>query len=128
MDITTDELGSLLRRNDRIFLRLPIVRNGTFIIEKTIAFLKELENAVNDIDIIVYSKFQLTHLRVPESPKYAKSVLCEAAIKKSHPDVLPYTELIVSLPKTVPSEIVKSAAAMHEVEAIMFNDIDAIEK
>jgi len=100
-------------------MKIPIIQNGNFAIEKIIAFLRGIEKSVNDVDIIVYSKFQLVHAGVPESPKYPKSVLCETLIQKTHPDMLPYLEIIVSLPKTVSLEAVKSSAKEHELETIM---------
>lgn len=120
IEVTNDELENLLHQNDRIFLKLPIVQNGNFAIEKVLAFLKDLETSLSDMDIIVYSKLQLVHSRVPESEKYAKSLLCETIIQRTHPDMLPYLEIIISLPKIPePSEIVKSSAAKNEVDAVM---------
>lgn len=100
-------------------MKLPIIQNGNFAIEKIIAFLRDLEKAVSDVDVIVYSKFQLVQSKVPDSQKYAKSVLCETLIQKTHPDMLPYLEIILSLPKTVSLEAVKSSASTHEIETIM---------
>ena len=119
-DLANDEFENLLQQNDRIFLKLPIVQNGNFVIEKVLAFLKDIETSLSDMDIIVYSKFQLVHPRVPESEKYSKSLLCETIIQRTHPDMLPYLEIIISLPKIPePSEIVKSSAAKNEVDAVI---------
>ena len=100
-------------------MKLPIIQNGNFAIEKIIAFLGDLEKAASDIDMIVYSKFQLVQSRVPDSSKYPKSVLCETLIQKTHPDMLPYLEIILSLPKTVSLEAVRSSARGHELETVM---------
>lgn len=117
IEVTNDELKNILAGSGRIFMKLPIIQNGNFAIEKIIAFLREIEKSVNGIDIIVYSKFQLVHSKVPDSPKYPKSVLCETLIQKTHPDMLPYLEIIISLP-TSSLEAVKSCVKEHELETI----------
>ncbi len=103
-DITTDEMEKYLDENSekRIILRIKIAQDDDFDFTKARGILKALEEKGkdDDTDIIVYSENSVVQTKILKSDKASKVRLAESVINHLHLDYIPYTYLVVSLPKT----------------------------
>lgn len=101
MEITTEDVEEFVNNSPgRIVLRLPLFSGSDVAIDRALGFVKSLEDAWTDMDLIVYSKNALTHEKVvPDVRRDTKAKMCEWVIDGLHLDYLPYTDVIISIPE-----------------------------
>lgn len=107
-EITTEDVENYLESNadNRIFVRIPVA-GSDFSFTSIIGFLKTLEESIgqNEIDVIVYSNNALIHARaVTDDEINSKTAVTEKLLNRLHLDYLPYTVVIISLPKNERNE------------------------
>lgn len=108
MELTDEEVENYLKDDSRLIIKLPIFVNNDFVADKISSAIDDLAKALgeNEISVIVSSPPVLAHTLV-ESGKYSKSRMCEALIHKLHHDIMPYTSVIISVPKAAKAELIE---------------------
>ena len=98
-EMTTEDVEKIVMESGKLVLRIPLMGANDIAIERSVGFLRTLEDEVpsNDIDVIIFSNNAMTHSRVSGQ---MKSAIAEKLAYRLHLDFLPYSEFIVSIPKT----------------------------
>ena len=115
MEMTTEEVDNYLKDESRIIIKLPVFINNEFAADKISGVIDDLTKTISEseIDVIVSSPPVLAHTRV-DSGKYSKAKLCAVLIDKLHHDIMPYTLIIISVPKAA-KEALKEICQKHGV-------------
>ncbi len=107
-ELMTGEVDDYVKNNSggRVFVRISIANDNDFDFTKARGILRMLgeEKKNDDIDIIVYSSNAVVQSRVLGNENMSKPQAAESIINHLHLDYIPYTELIISLPKTEDNE------------------------
>jgi len=119
MEMTTEEVENYLKGDSRIIIKLPLFINNEFAVDSISAIIEDISKALgeDEIDVIVSSPTVLAHTRVDRG-KYSKAKLCAVLIDKLHHDVMPYTEVIISVPKDKKGAL-KEICQKHGVSGIV---------
>ena len=101
MEMTDKEVEDYLNEAaaTRTTLKLPLFIDNEYAIDKITGILQDLSTTIDEknVEIIISSPPALAHTRVDGT---GKAKLCTALIERLHHDIMPYTTVIISVPKT----------------------------
>lgn len=114
MELTAEEVENYLKDDSRTTIKLPLFINNEFAVDSISAIIEDLSkiSGDNNVDVIISSPSALVHTMV--EGKYGKAKLCSALIDKLHHDIMPYTTVIISVPKAA-KDALKEICQRHGV-------------
>lgn len=95
-DLSTEEVEEIVKSDSRVFVKLPATVGTNFVMDEITSFIRDLE-AEAETDVIVFNKNLTEHTRLSGGKK---SDLFDRFIYGMHLDLLPYTEVIISVAKS----------------------------
>lgn len=98
-ELTTEEAEHAIENRERIPVRIHVFTGEDVAAAKIIGFVGALEEKESDVDIIVFSHNSLVQTRITKDGTGKKSKVLERFLFGLHLDYLPYTDVIISVPK-----------------------------
>lgn len=100
MELSAEEVENCVKNDSRAAVQLPFFINNEYAADKIPDVISGISKLIgdNEVEVIVSSPQALFHMRI-EGGKYGKARACAAAIERLHHDIMPYTTVIVSVPK-----------------------------
>jgi hypothetical protein len=101
MELNPADFDAYIRNETLSMARLPLFIRNEFAADKALAVIGDVSRAIgeDEVDVIVSSPPVLAHTRIDSNKRHSKAELCALLIDKLHHDILPYTEIIVLVPK-----------------------------
>ena len=101
-EISTDDVEERTKDENRISVRIHAA-DEDFSFNKVIGFIKTVEESLtnkNELETIVFSNNNIVHYKIEKNGKTPQYKIAEKILNGLHLDYLPYTDVIVSLPKS----------------------------
>jgi len=113
MELSAEEVESYINNALRTVVQLPFFINNEYAADKISDIISDISKLIgdNEIEVIVSSPQALFHTRI-ETGKHSKARACAVAIERLHHDIMPYTTVIISVPKQA-AENLKEISRKH---------------